>query len=139
MIFENGTVNFGPERQVMPGNDSAFPPSQASPRSIGDNDYTPLVLVKNAGGHIYNAPIVAYNVEDSELAAFCDGSPDYSVVHDKVVSICPQQGTVTLSLTAGFSFARPVLYISLDSSAPLAAALEGATVAPKLGAILLST
>ena len=135
LIFENGTVDFSPERQVMPGNESAFPPSQANPGSIGDSNYTPLVLVKNAGSHIYNAPMVAYNVEDSELAAFCDGSPDYSVVHDKVVSICPQQGTVTLSLTAGFSFARPVLYISLDSSAPLAAALEGATLAPKLGAI----
>jgi len=135
LIFENRTVDFSPERQVMPGNESAFPPSQANPGSIGDSNYTPLVLVKNAGSHIYNAPIVAYNVEDSELAAFCEGDPDYSVVHDKVVSICPQQGTATLSLTAGFSFARPVLYISLDSSAPLAAALEGATLAPKLGAI----
>jgi hypothetical protein len=127
LIFENGTVDFSPERQVMPGNESAFPPSQANPGSIGDNDYTPLVLVKNAGGHIYNAPIVAFNVEETKLAAFCDGSPNYSVVHDKVVSICPQQGTVTLSLTPGFSFARPVLYISLDAS--------GVTLAPKLGAI----
>jgi hypothetical protein len=135
LIFENGTVDFSPERQVMPGNESAFPPSQANPGSIGDNDYSPLVLVKNAGGHIYNAPIVAFNVEETKLAAFCQGTPDYSVVHDKVVNICPQQGTVTLSLTAGFSFARPVLYISLDSSAPLAAALEGATLAPKLGTI----
>jgi hypothetical protein len=49
LIFENGTVDFSPERQVMPGNESAFPPSQANPGSIGDNDYTPLVLVKNAG------------------------------------------------------------------------------------------
>jgi hypothetical protein len=52
-----------------------------------------------------------------------------------VVSICPQEGTVTLSLTQGFSFALPVLYLSLDASSPLAAALEKATLAPKLGAI----
>jgi hypothetical protein len=134
LIFENGTVDFSPELQVMPGNESAFPPTQADPGAIGDKDYTPLVSV-NAGGHIYNAPIIAYNVEDSELEAFCNGNPDYSVVHDKVVSICPQEGTVTLSLTSGFSFARPVLYLSLDASAPLAAALEGVTFAPKLGAI----
>lgn len=135
LIFENGTVDFSPEHQVMPGSESAFPPSQAEPGSIGDNDYTPLVLIKNAGGHVYNAPVVASNVQESELAAFCDGNPDYTVVHDKVVSICPQEGTVTLSLTPGFSFARPVLYLSLDASVPLAAALEGVTFAPKLGAI----
>jgi hypothetical protein len=52
LIFENGTVDFSPERQVKLGNASAFPPSQANPGSIGDNDYTPLVLVKNAGGQI---------------------------------------------------------------------------------------
>ena len=135
LIFENGTVDFSSERQVMPGNESAFPPSQANPGSIGDNDYTPLVLVKNTGGQIYNAPIVAFNVDESELAAFCNGDPDYSLVHDKVVSICPQDGTVTLSLTPGFSFARPVLYLSLDANSPLAAALEKATLAPKLGSI----
>jgi hypothetical protein len=138
LIFENGTVDFSPERQVMPGSESAFPPSQSNPGSIGDSDYTPLVLVKNAagdGGQIYNAPIVAFNVDESELAAFCTGDPDYSVVHDKVVNICPQEGTVTLALTPGFSFARPVLYLSLDATSPLAAALEKATLAPKLGAI----
>jgi hypothetical protein len=135
LVFENGTVDFSPELQVMPGNESAFPPTQADPGAIGDKDYTPLVSVRNAGGHIYNAPIIAYNVEDSELEAFCNGNPDYSVVHDKVVSICPQEGTVTLSLTSGFSFARPVLYLSLDATAPLAVALEAVTFAPKLGAI----
>ena len=138
LVFDNGTVDFSPERQVMPGNESAFPPSQADPGAIGDNDYSPLVVVKNAGGHVYNAPMVAYNVEESELAAFCGGNPDYSAVHDKVVRICPQEGTVTLSLTPGFSFARPVIYLSLDASVPLAAAVEGVTFAPKLGTITVS-
>jgi hypothetical protein len=135
LIFENGTVDFSPELQVMPGIESAFPPSQAEPGAVGDDNYTPLVLIKNAGGHVYNAPIIGFNVEESELEAYCNGNPDYSVVHDKVVNICPQEGTVTLSLTPGFSFARPVLYLSLDASAPLAAALEGVTFAPKLGAL----
>src|ERR671919_2322771 len=78
LVFDNGTVDFSPERQVMPGNESAFPPSQADPGAIGDNNYTPLVLVKNAGGHIYNAPIVANDIGESELEAFCDGTPDHS-------------------------------------------------------------
>jgi hypothetical protein len=42
---------------------------------------------------------------------------------------------VTIRLTSGFSFARPVLYLSTDASVPLAAALESATVAPKLASI----
>ena len=35
-------------------------------------------------------------------------------------------------MTAGFSFARPVLYISTDANHPLAATLEGAVFAPGL-------
>jgi hypothetical protein len=130
--FDSGTVDFSPEHTVTPGNSSnPFPPSEAKPGSIGDNDYTPLVLVENSGRNIYNAPIVAFGVNASEIN-FCDGNPDYSLVHDKVVRICPSEGTVTIRLTSGFSFARPVLYLSTDASVPLAAALENATLAPKL-------
>ena len=78
--------------------------------------------------------MVAFDVDSSQIS-FCDGNPDYSLVHDKVVRICPEQGTVTLNLTAGFSFARPVLYLSMDASAPLPAAMEDVTLAPKLGNI----
>jgi hypothetical protein len=91
-----------------------------------------LVVIENAGGHVYNAPMVAFNVTEAQLEAFCDGSPDYSLVHDKVVSICPSEGTVTIALTPGFSFGRPVLYISTEASDTLPAALEGATEAPGL-------
>jgi hypothetical protein len=130
--FDSGTVDFSPEHRVTPGNSSnPFPPSEAKPGSIGDNDYTPLVLVENSGRNIYNAPIVAFGANASEIN-FCDGNPDYSLVHDKVVRICPTEGTVTIRLTSGFSFARPVLYLSTDASVPLAAALENATLAPKL-------
>lgn len=130
--FHSGTVDFSPEHRVTPGNSSnPFPPSEAQPGAIGDNDYSPLVLVENSGGHIYNAPIVAFGVDASEIN-FCEGNPDYSLVHDKVVRICPSEGTVTIGLTSGFSFARPVLYLSTEASVPIAAALERATLAPKL-------
>jgi hypothetical protein len=132
LTFESGTVDFGPEHVVAPGNETnPFPPSEAQPGAIGDENYSPLVVVENAGGHIYNAPIVAFGVDASQIN-FCEGNPDYSLVHDKVVSICPSEGTVTIALTSGFSFARPVLYLSTDASVPLAAALERATLAPKL-------
>jgi hypothetical protein len=131
--FHSGTVDFSPEHRVTPGADPAnpFPPSEVQPGSIGDNDYSPLVRVENSGSHIYNAPIVAFGVDASEIN-FCEGNPDYSLVHDKVVSICPSEGTVTIALTSGFSFARPVLYLSTEASVPIAAALERATLAPKL-------
>ena len=63
---------------------------------------------------------------------FCQGNLDYSLVHDKVVSICPKSQTVTLQLTEGLSFGRPVLYLSLDANDAVPAALEGVTLAPGL-------
>jgi hypothetical protein len=135
-LFDAGTVDFKPVHVLTPNTPpNAFPPKAFQAGSVGDNDYSPLVRVWNAGDHIYNAPIVAFNVDAKTLNAFCNGNPDYSIVHDKVVKICPQQDTVTLKLTPGFSFARPVLYLSTDSSSPLAAAMESVTYAPKLGSI----
>jgi hypothetical protein len=80
-----------------------FPPKQFQPGSVGDRDYTPLVKITNAGGHIYNAPVVAYDLSAETLNRFCDGNPDSSVVHDKVLKICPRDKTVTMQLTTGFS------------------------------------
>ncbi|MBD3887079.1 hypothetical protein IFO70_36300 [Phormidium tenue FACHB-886] len=135
LTFESGTVDFSPERQVVPGTgDNAFPPQVANPGSIGDSNYSPLVRITNAGNHIYNAPIIAFDVS-AEQISFCDGNPDHSLVHDKVVSICPEEATVTLELTSGLSFARPILYVSFDSNDPLAATLEASTLAPGLGDI----
>jgi hypothetical protein len=136
LMFHAGSVDFSPERLVIPGNAEnsnlpAFPPLEAQPGAIGDELYSPLVKILNAGGHTYNAPMIAYNVEADELD-FCEGNVDYSIVHDGVVRICPNEGTVTFSLVPGFSFARPVLYMSTDANDPLPAALEGAVYAPGL-------
>ena len=131
LVFDAGTVDFSPRRSVVVGDaPNFFPPKQFQPGSVGDRDYSPLVKIINAGRHIYNAPIVAYNVPGERLNAFCDGNPDYNLVHDKVVKICPRDKTVTLQLTQGFSFAKPVLYLSTDTSTPLTATAEGATYAP---------
>jgi hypothetical protein len=133
LTFEAGTVDFSPVRSVTPGADpNFFPPSAFQPGAEGDTFYSPLVKVENSGGQIYNAPMVAFGVEADQLEPFCAGNPDYSLVHDKVISICPSEGTVTLQLTAGFSFARPVLYLSTEADDPLPAALEEATYAPGL-------
>lgn len=133
LVFDTGTVDFSPSRSATPGDaPNFFPPKQFQPGSVGDDGYSPLVKIVNAGGHIYNAPVVAGNVSADRLNQFCDGNPDYSVVHDKVVKICPREKTVTLQLTTGFSFAKPVLYLSTDTNNPLTATAEGATFAPAL-------
>jgi hypothetical protein len=134
LVFDQGTVDFRPARKVTPGDaPNFFPPKVAEPGSVGSADYSPLVRIANAAGQIYNAPVIAYDVAADKLK-YAAGKVDYSVVHDKVVSIdaTPNGGTVTLQLTTGFSFARPVLYLSFESNHPLPATLEGATYAPAL-------
>ena len=63
---------------------------------------------------------------------FCEGGVDHSIVHDSVTAVCPEEQTVTLELQPGFSFAKPVLYLSTDANDPLPAALEAAIFAPGL-------
>ncbi len=132
LVFESGTVTFGPARTVTPGDTpNPFPPKVAEPGSIGDQDYTPLLRIKGQGNAVYNAPVVAFGVEAKQIS-FCSGNPDRRLVHDRVVRICPEEGTVTLGLTQGFSGGRAVLYTSMDSSDRGIAAMEAATFAPRL-------
>lgn len=140
LTFMSGTVDFSPERNVVPGDaPNFFPPKSATPGSVGDANYTPLVRIENAGNHIYNAPVVAFGVNADQIN-FCDGKVDYSVVHDRVTKICPQGGangggTVTLKMTPIFSFARPTSYISTEASDPMVATLDQGTFAPALGEV----
>ena len=137
IVFDQGTVDFSPVHKVTKGTTTPFPPAEAVPGSVGDADYSPVVKLSNAGGHTYNAPVLAFDVPADTLAGFCTSPADHALVHDKVVKICRGPGgednfTVTLSLTLGFSFGRPVVYLSTESSDEVAATLEGATFAPGL-------
>lgn len=132
LVFASGTVDFRPAHKIVPGDGAnAFPPKQAQPGSVGDQNYTPLIRITNAGNHIYNAPIIAFDV-DAQQISFPNGNPDYRLVHDKVVKIDPAAMTVTLRMVAGMSFARPIAYLSFDSNDPVAATLEESTLAPAL-------
>jgi hypothetical protein len=128
-VFDKGTVDFSPELAITPGPASApFPPAAVTPGSVGDADYTPLVTVDNV---IYNAPIVAFNVDASAIN-FCDGNVDHKLVHDKATAICPTDKTITVSLTSGFGFGRVIIYLSTDANVDVAAALEASTLTPRL-------
>ena len=128
-LFESGVVDFSPRRVVVAGSeDRPFPPIKAQAGSVGDAQYSPLVRVN---GIVYDAPIVAAAVEDEEIN-FPNGKPNYALVHDQVIAIDPKSRTVTLNLINGFSFGKPVLYISTDSSDPTVSAIEANTFAPRL-------
>ncbi|MDQ3345079.1 MAG: hypothetical protein M3473_02110, partial [Chloroflexota bacterium] len=138
LVFEKGTVDFAPERSVVPGDEpNFFPPESATPGSVGDQDYTPLVKLSNAGGYIYNAPVVAFGVEADEID-FCAGKVNYDHVHDRVLKICPEGragSTVTLQMTPIFSFGRTSAYISTEASDEVVAALDSGTFTPAMGDI----
>jgi hypothetical protein len=137
LVFDKGTVDFSPVRSIVPGPPGAeFPPVSAQPGAVGDADYSPFVQVLNAAGVVYNAPIVAFGVDASQIS-FPNGNVDYSKVHDEVVAIDPANQTVTINLINGFSFGRPVWYISMDTSIPLGAAIEHNTFAPLMAQLHL--
>jgi hypothetical protein len=137
LVFDAGTVDFSPVRNIVPGPvGNEFPPVSFQPGSVGDKNYSPFVQVVNAAGVIYNAPIVAFNVNASDIE-FPNGNVDYTKVHDEVVAIDPANMTVTIQLINGFSFGRPVWYISMDTSIPLGAAIEHNTFAPLMAALHL--
>jgi hypothetical protein len=108
-----GTVNFAPAHVVVPG-PTGFPPADFAAGSVADDAYSPLIQLPD--GTILNAPQVA----------------NATGLHDKVVAI--GSDWVTLKQTRGFQGGRAVKYVSTDASVELAAALEGATLAPRLNA-----
>jgi hypothetical protein len=68
LVFDKGTVDFPPVRSITPGPVGAeFPPVAFQPGAVGDANYSPLVQVLKAGGVIYNAPIVAFDVNASDI------------------------------------------------------------------------
>jgi len=126
-----GAFDFSPEHSITPGESpNYFPPSAHQPGAVGDENYSPFVQLDNAKNAVFNMPMVAFSVSEERLNEMCDGEVDKSVVHDKVVSICPRDGTVTLQMTLGYTFGKPIFYLSTDANDPLIATLEQAIYAP---------
>ncbi|KAI0558633.1 hypothetical protein FGB62_198g08 [Gracilaria domingensis] len=145
LVNRTGKVDFSPVRVLEPGPDIApFPPVQFAPPQVGDELYSPYVRILNAGSRLYNAPIVADGMSSDELDEYCEGIPEnnteaFEHIHSKVVAICPSEATVTVKLTSGFSFSKPVFYIAMDASGELPAAMEDTTHAPRLEELLVGT
>jgi hypothetical protein len=114
VIVFPATVDFAPDRVVVPG-PGGFPPTAFQPGAVAGAGYSPLIQLPD--GTILNAPHIA----------------NASGAADKVVRFNAGPDTVEYRLTPGYVNGSKVLYISTDASDPLAAALEGATLAPQLG------
>lgn len=56
-----GMVDFSPVRSIVPGDSSPFPPKSVQPGSVGDDNYTPLIQITNAGYEVWNAPVSQSN------------------------------------------------------------------------------
>ncbi len=110
LIFDQGTVDFSPVRTVTAGSPTAFPPATAQPGAVGDANYSPLVRVLNAGGMIYNATMIAFDVDANQL---------------------------NFPMVNGYSFGRPLWYLTLDASTQTGAALEGVIFAPNMQRVKL--
>ena len=133
IVFASGRVDFSPRWNIVPGSaPNFFPPKTAQPGSIGDADYSPLVRFDNGKNAVFNMPMVAFNVSEQKLDTMCNGNVDHALVHDKVVSICPRDGTVTIKMTLGYTFGKPIFYISTEANDKTVATLETATYTPAL-------
>jgi hypothetical protein len=122
------SVDFSPQHIVSAPN--GFPPSAfqagAVGQVVGGVAYSPLIELPN--GTIENAPQIAF---DANGDGTIDGATEAA---DKVVSLDVVNRRVTYRETNGFARGNAVKYVSTDSSNPLAAALEDATLAPALDA-----
>lgn len=110
-----GTVDFSPERIVVPDPQTGFPPLEAAPGAVGDALYSPLIELPD--GTILNASVVANLTGRS----------------DRVIEIVGDK--VRLSNVEGFYEDEEIYYGSFEASDPLAAALENATYTPRLNAV----
>ena len=108
------TVDFGPQRNVVPG-PTGFPPTTAVPGAVGESGYSPLVQLPD--GTVLNAPQIRNATGQA----------------DKVVNVTNRR--VVYRETDGFYEGKAVHYVSFEASIPLAAALENAALADRLNAV----
>ncbi len=115
-IIFRGDVDFSPERILEPGTgDSAFPPSVAQPGSVGDAEYSSLVVLPS--GTVINAQIIANSTG----------------LHDRINSIDIENRTVNMQLLDGWQGGDRFYYhLVTDVSDPVPATIELGTYAPRM-------
>lgn len=120
MIKFKGDVNFTPVRSVTPGVfPNTFPPATAQPGSIGDAEYSPLIVLPS--GSVMSVSIVANGTG----------------THDHLISIDYAKGTLVFELLDGFEGGEQFYYHLVTESSDMAAAtIERGTYTPRLANLL---
>jgi hypothetical protein len=127
-----GVPDFSPTRMLEPG-PNGFPPAAFQPGAVGGPGYSPFIRI--AGSPIvYNAPIVATGNGPFDVDHHTDTGDRVLAVHIAPPSPPGQflESWVDMLLVKGFDAGQPILYLSTESSDPLAATLERATYVPAL-------
>ncbi len=116
MIKFKGDVDFTPVRSVTPGPfPMTFPPATAQPGSVGDAEYSPVIVLPS--GSVMSASIVANSTGN----------------HDHLVSIDITKGTVVFELLDGFEGGEQFYFHLVTESSDMGAAtIERGTFTPRL-------
>ncbi|BDD05215.1 hypothetical protein [Aureibacter tunicatorum] len=122
MVFE-GSVDFSPVRRIEPGTgEFAFPPSVAQPGAVGDENYSPIVVLP------------------SNLVLNATPVKNVTGLHDRIPegerSLDLDEMWVTLQILDGFQGGRAYYYhLVTDAYDQVPATIELGIYAPKLGKI----
>lgn len=120
-----GTVDFSPNRLLVPGPNGGFPPVATRAGAIADPRYSPFVRI--AGTNIvYNAPIVATGERGFDIRRHFN-------THDRLFDIDVRRRTVDMNFIRAFSHGRDIQYLSFESSSAALAVFDRSTFAPGLG------
>lgn len=116
MIKFKGDVDFSPVRMIEPGKfPNTFPPAKAQPGSVGDAEYSPLIVLPS--GSVMSASIVANSTG----------------THDHLVSIDYNKGIVVFELLDGFENGEQFYFHLVTESSDMGAAtIERGTFTPRL-------
>ncbi len=116
MIKFKGDVDFTPVRSITPGPfPNTFPPATAQPGSVGDAEYSPVIVLPS--GSVMSASIVANSTGN----------------HDHLVSIDYAKGTVVFELLDGFEGGEQYYFHLVTESSDMGAAtIERGTFTPRL-------
>lgn len=111
-----GDVDFSPERALVAGSPTPFPPSVATPGAVADANYSSVVVLPS--GIVINAQIVSNATGN----------------HDRSEGVDLKNRTVKMSLLDGFQGGKQYFYhLVTDVSADVPATLENGVHASKLG------
>lgn len=115
ILMFKGDIDFSPERELVAGSPTPFPPSIARPGAIADANYSSVVVLPS--GVVINAQIVS----------------NASGNHDRSEGVDLKNRTVKMSLLDGFQGGKQFFYhLVTDVSADVPAVLENGVYASKL-------